>query len=103
MSNSREPAGRNEGQPQYGDNSCLRFARLFGFIRLRARFGGKLSVARKADVIGREDVGKRVGNVMVIKVGAAVREDGSTLTLTHFSCVLQDCGGISHLLLLLIW
>lgn len=44
-----------------------------GFICLRARFGGKLSVARKADVIGREDVGKRVGNVIVIKVRAAVQ------------------------------
>lgn len=60
-------------EPQYGDNSCLRFARLFGFYPSRARFGGKLSVARKADVIGREDVGKRVGNVIVIKVRAAVR------------------------------
>lgn len=44
-----------------------------GFICLRARFGGKLSVARKADVIGWEDVGKRVGNVIVIKVRAAVQ------------------------------
>lgn len=35
--------------------------------------GSKLSVARKADVIGREDVGKRVGNVIVIKVRAAVQ------------------------------
>lgn len=30
-------------------------------------------MARKADVIGQEDVGKRVGNVIVIKVRAAVQ------------------------------
>lgn len=88
--NSREPAGRTDGGPQYGDNSCLRFTRLFGFYPSSCKIWGPAECGPEGRCYWVGRCGQKSRKCNCNKSPSSCSEG-----LMHFSCVLQDWRNLS--------
>lgn len=96
---------------QYGDNSCLWFARLFGFfIHLCATFGCKLSMARGPKLlVSKMDIGKSMkcncnkssssgtGRPRVQLLGGSFKAVDANTRLLSFAGQWRNLSSASHL------